>query len=264
MGNSLGFCLGSGGSRGVAHIGFLAAMDEAHITPDCICGCSMGAVVGGAYAFGIKPKELYGIVKEMKFTDFAFPDFRLIKNNGICKTDRIKGILNEYMAGVTFKDLKIPFACVAADMTSAEEFVYKEGFVVDAIVASASVPLFFQPTLTADGRYMVDGGILDRVPVGVLKEMGADKTVCVDVLATVPPCEGIPDNILKLMLKLIDVMDIRRSAFLKEARKGIIDVWIEPDLKDMSGYSLKDISFAYDVGYNTGLKYADKIRELCR
>lgn len=262
MGISLGFCLGSGGSRGVAHIGFLAAMDEEKIVPDYICGCSMGAIVGGAYAFGMSPKELYDIVKEIKFTDLALPDFRLIKNNGVCKTDRIKGILNEYMAGVTFKDLKIPFTCVAADMMSAEEFVYKEGFVVDAMVASASIPMFFQPTLTADGRYMVDGGILDRVPVNVLKKMGADKTVCVDVLATVPPCRDIPDNILKLMLKLIDVMDIRRSAFLKEARKDIIDVWIEPDLKDMSGYSLKDISFAYDVGYKTGKAYADKIRGL--
>jgi len=264
MGNSLGFCLGSGGSRGVAHIGFLAAMDENGITPDYICGCSMGAVVGGAYAYGISPKKLYEVVKGIKFTDLAFPDFRLIKNNGICKTDRIKGILNEFMAGVTFKDLKIPFTCVATDMMSAEEYVYKEGFVVDAIVASASVPMFFQPTLTADGKYMVDGGILDRVPVGVLKEMGADKTVCVDVLATVPPCENIPDNILKLMLKLIDVMDIRRSAFLKEARKDIIDIWIEPDLKDMSGYSLKDISFAYDVGYAAGQSYADKIKEVVR
>jgi len=237
-------------------------MDEEKIVPDYICGCSMGAVVGGAYAFGLSPRELYDIVKKIKFTDLAFPDIRLIKNNGLCKTDKIKGILNDFMAGVTFKDLKIPFSCVATDMMSAREFVYNEGFVVDGIVASASIPIFFQPTLTASGGYMVDGGILDRVPVGVLKDMGADKTVCVDVLATVSPCRDIPDNILKLMLKLIDVMDIRRSAFLKEARRDIIDVWIEPDLKDMSGYSLKDISFAYDVGYAAGKAYADKIREL--
>lgn len=262
MSNSLGFCLGAGGSRGVAHIGFLQAMDEAGIRPDYICGCSMGAIVGGAYAYGISPQALYSEVKNIRMTDLAFPDFKLIKNNGVCKTDKIKRILNKFMAGVTFSDLKIPFSCVAADMMSAEEFVYDSGFVVDAMVASASVPMFFQPTLTAEGRYMVDGGILDRVPVKTLKKMGAEKTVCVDVLATVSPCRDIPDNILKLMLKLIDIMDIRRTAFLKEARKDIIDLWIEPDLKDMSGYSLKDISFAYNVGYNTGLFYADKIRTL--
>jgi len=260
--NTLGFCLGAGGSRGVAHIGFLQAMDENSIRPDYICGCSMGAVVGGAYAYGISPKTLYEVVQKIKMTDLAFPDFKVIKNNGLCKTDKIKGILNEFMSGVSFKDLKIPFSCVATDMMSAEEFVYNEGFVVDAVVASASVPVFFQPTLTAQGRYMVDGGILDRVPVEVLKNMGADKIVAVDVLATVGACKDIPDNILKLMLKLIDVMDIRRTAFLKSARSDIIDLWIEPDLKDMSGYSLKDISFAYDVGYSAGLSYAEKIRGL--
>lgn len=262
MSKTLGFCLGSGGSRGVAHIGFLQAMDEAGIRPDYICGCSMGAIVGGAYAYGISPQTLYEEAKALKLTDLAFPDIKLIKNNGLCRTDKVKGVLNEFMAGVTFNDLKIPFTCVAADMMSAEEFVYKEGFVVDAMVASASIPVFFQPTLTAEGRYMVDGGILDRVPVQVLKEMGAQRVVAVDVLATIGACKDIPDNLLKLMLKLIDVMDIRRTAFLKSARRDIIDLWIEPDLKDMSGYSLKDISFAYDVGYAAGISYAPAIKAL--
>ena len=113
--HKLGFALGSGGSRGIAHIGFLQAMDEAGIVPDFITGCSMGAVVGAAYASGKTPEEMRKIVMKLRPSDLIELTPR---KGGLFNSSRIAKLFMKHVGDFTFDQLKIPFKCVAVDMVS--------------------------------------------------------------------------------------------------------------------------------------------------
>ncbi|MFQ7079120.1 MAG: patatin-like phospholipase family protein [Christensenellaceae bacterium] len=131
----LGFALGSGGSRGVAHIGFLQAMDEAGIKPDFLTGCSMGSVVGAAYASGMPPFDMQEIVCRLKPIDLLDVT---IKPGGLFDTRKVRKVLTKALGDISFSELKIPFRCVAVDMYS-QSVAFSEA--VDAVVLRV-FPLF--------------------------------------------------------------------------------------------------------------------------
>lgn len=248
--------LGSGGSRGVAHIGFLKALEEVGVKPDYITGSSMGAVVGAAYAAGLTVEQMKEAVYTLRLLDLiTFTG----KRGGVSGTKKIRELLIKYIGDITFADLKIPFRCYAVDMISQNLIEFSTGSVIDAVVASASIPVVFHP-LEKDGMRLIDGGILERVPVSQVKAMGADVVVGVDVLGRRDASEDAP-NVLKMLIETIDVMDNHRTARRKEDFKDIIDFWLEPDLGTMSQYDLRQIRFAYEKGYELGKNYANDIRK---
>lgn len=261
MSKRLGVCLGAGGARGAAHIGFLQALEEEGIFPDCVAGCSMGAVVGAAYAAGVRMAELKDIVFSLKLTDFISPDFRLWKSSGFFRTDKLRELLKKYLGCLTFDELKVPFRCVAADLLKGKSRVFERGFVADAVAASCAMPAIFQPVLTDQGELLADGGVVDRVPVALL-EGDADIIVAVDVLATLSEIKEPPQNTVEALLRAIDVMDAGQTALLKEKRKESYHLWIEPSLGDISQYSLKSFALAYERGYESGRESRERIGRL--
>lgn len=256
MKKTLGLALGSGGSRGVAHIGFLRALEEVGVKPDFITGTSMGAVVGAAYAAGLT-------VEKMKEAVFGLRILDLItftgKRGGVSGTRKMREQLIKYIGDITFADLKIPFRCYAVDMISQRLIEFSSGSVVDAVVASASIPVVFNPT-EKDGMRLIDGGILERVPVAQVKQMGADIVVGVDVLGHRDASEDAP-NVLKMLIETIDIIDNHNTDRRKEDNKDIINFWLEPELGNMSQYDLKQIRFAYEKGYELGKNNANDIRK---
>lgn len=255
--HKLGFALGSGGSRGIAHIGFLQAMEEAGIVPDCITGCSMGAVVGAAYASGKTPEELRKIVMKIRPSDLIE---LTPKRGGLFNSARIAKLFCKYIGDVTFDQLKIPFQCVAVDMVSQKVVRLSTGRVADAVVASSSIPAFFRPTQT-DGMMLVDGGVLERVPARELKSMGAEKIVAIDVLGRQNLLKEKP-NLVNVMVHIVGITDNHIVEQYKKANKRIIDLWIEPDLGNMNQYAFKNFNYAYQQGYAAGRQYAEQIRAL--
>lgn len=254
---SLGLALGSGGSRGIAHIGFLQALEEAEIHPDFISGCSMGSVVGAAYAAGVSPQDMRRAACSLRFFDL-FDVTR--KPGGVLDTRKIRKLLERYIGDKEFFELKIPFSCVAVDMIRQEVVEFSSGKVLDAVVASSSIPSVFKPT-EMDGMRLVDGGVLRRVPVEEVKRMGADVVVAVDVLGK-RVCKDRCPNPVGMLLEVVDVMDnVRTLAYRKSMRKKY-DLWLEPELGDMSQYSFKGLDFAYEQGYELGKKYVKRIRDL--
>ena len=253
----LGLALGCGGSRGIAHIGFLQALEEAGIKPDCISGCSMGSVVGAAYAAGLTPEEMKKAALSLRFFDLVSVTRR---PGGLLDTHSIRKLLIKYIGDITFADLKIPYSCVAVDMLTQQVIELKEGSVIDAVIASSSIPAVFKPT-EKDGLRLVDGGVLERVPVRRVKDLGATKVVAVDVLGNKPTKEKCP-NAVGMLMEVIDLMDNYRTQNLKNKDKKIIDLWLEPDLGDMSQYSFKKLSFAYEQGYKMGVENIEKIKAL--
>ncbi len=256
MKKKLGFALGAGGSRGVAHIGFLTAMEEAGIRPDYIAGCSMGSVVGAAYASGMSLEEMKKAVFKLRLLDLIAPSGG---RGGFFDTKKIRKLLTKYMGDIQFSDLKIPFRCVAVDMLSQEVIEFSEGSVADAVVASSSIPSIFRPT-EKDGMRLVDGGILERVPYKRARALGADVVVAVDVLGQKSCKEKCPST-FGILLETIDIMDNARTRIMHERDKKEIDFWLEPELGDMSQYSFKQFEFACEKGYEIGEKYAEKIKK---
>lgn len=252
----LGLALGAGGSRGVAHIGFLKALDEEGIRPDFISGSSMGSVVGAAYAAGVPIARMREAVMSLRMMDLV----GLGKRGGLFGTKKMRALLQRYIGDLQFSDLRVPFRCVAVDMCSQQVVEFSEGSVLDAIVASSSIPSIFHPQ-ERDGMRLIDGGILERVPVELVKKMGANVVVAVDVIGQKTCSEECP-NMLGVLMETLDIMDNYRTRARREENKKIIDMWLEPDLGNMSIYDLKKIEFAYDKGYELGKENVAKIKKL--
>ena len=243
----LGLALGAGGSRGVAHIGFLKALDDADIKIDYIVGASMGSVVGGAYAAGISPDMMREIVFNLRLVDLLTP---AKQKGGVFGNAKMRSVIVKHIGDISFEELEIPFHCVAVDMVKQEVVEFSKGNLVDAIVASSSIPSVFPPVVQGEKR-LIDGGVLERVPAIRVKKMGADVVVAVDVLGWRNASGKVPGP-LGVSLETFDIMDNHRTKAYHEKHKKQIDFWLEPDLGDMSQYSLKQIKEAYEKGYELG------------
>ena len=253
---TLGLALGAGGSRGVAHIGFLKALEEAGVKPDYIVGSSMGSVVGGAYAAGVSLDLMKEAVFKLRLLDLVTP---AKQKGGVLGNSKMHSLIKKYIGEVTFADLKLPFRCVAVDMIKQEVVEFSEGSVVEAIVASSSIPAIFHPVVK-DEKRLIDGGVLERVPAMRVKKLGADVVVAVDVLGWRNASEKIPGPI-GVSLETFDIMDNYRTRAYHEKHKKHIDFWLEPDLGDMSQYSIKQIKDAYEKGYQLGQANVEAIKK---
>ena len=258
MSKKLCFVLGAGGARGVAHVGFLQAMEESGIKPDCIVGCSMGSVVGAAYAKGLSPKEMRTIAESLTSKSIIDVSPAFFNKKSLLSSVKMQKRLKEILGDTEFKDLKIPFECVAVDMHKGKVVSFNEGLVEPAVRASSAIPTVFRPVII-DDMELVDGAILRRVPVENAKHFKADVVVAVDVLGDYRPHET-SKNIIEQTLRAIDLADCHHTKnYLKEHKP---DILIKPNLGDMSQYKVEKISFAYGQGYHSGLKYADRIKAL--
>ena len=257
MSKKLGFALGAGGARGIAHIGFLQAMEEEGIKPDYITGCSMGSIVGAAYASGMSLDRLHEKVMALRFFDIIKPTKQ---KGGLFAPQRVREFLARHLGELQFSDLKIPFHCVAVDMLTQNVVELSEGSVLDAVVASSTIPSVFCPT-ERDGMRLVDGGIIERVPCMQVKNMGADIVVGVDVLGTQNCKEDTPASI-NVLLETIDIMSNYITKRKFEDNQNIIDLWVEPQIGDMSQYTFRNLNFAYEKGYECGKENVETIKKM--
>lgn len=261
MSRKLGLALGAGGSRGVAHIGFLQALDEIGLRPDFIAGCSMGAIVGGCYCAGVTPAEMRTEVSDLKLTDIATLNLSPLHQNGVLKLSKARKLIADVMGEREFSELKIPFVCVATDLDSGKTVVLDRGNVVDAVIASSSIPGVFSPAQFGEYRMLVDGGLLERVPAREVHTMGAEVIVAVDVLGNLPDLKNASGRLFNTVLRCIDIMETQTSLNKRRFRK-FVDLWLEPALEDMDQYSVKNLPFAYERGYELGVAYRERIARM--
>ncbi|MCK4835709.1 MAG: patatin-like phospholipase family protein [Candidatus Aminicenantes bacterium] len=175
----VGIALGSGSARGWAHIGVFKALDEENIQIDYIAGTSIGALVGSVYAEG-NIKSLEKFAKSITWkTIISYLDITL-PINGLISGKRVSKLLTGYFSNKKIEALNIPFCCVAVDITTGKEVRINSGRIVDAIRSSISIPGIFTP-FEKDKRYFVDGGVINPLPVNVVREMGAETVIAVDL-----------------------------------------------------------------------------------
>jgi NTE family protein len=175
----IGLALGSGSARGWSHIGVIEALAEAGIEPDIICGCSIGALVGAAHVAGELP-ALKDFAQSLTWREIArMLDVRL-SGGGLIAGQEIVALLRKLKISAPIASYSKPFAAVATDLETGREIWLREGPIEEAVRASISLPGILSPTRHAD-RWLVDGGLVNPVPVSVCRALGADVVIAVNL-----------------------------------------------------------------------------------
>ena len=164
---NLGYALSGGGARGFTHLGVLSALEAYGIKPQIIAGTSAGSLVGVLYADGYSPEEILEISEHVYFKQLI----EVTKpTSGFFKTTGISDFLRKHLRAKSFEELKIPLVAVVADMHNSTTYTFSEGKnLVEAVVASCSVPILFEPQ-KIDGKYYCDGGIFKNLPVSIIRD----------------------------------------------------------------------------------------------
>ena len=181
----VGLALGGGAARGMAHIGVLEVLQREGIPVDLIAGSSAGAAIGAIYAQGKDFVEIKKLALDLgKHSLVPFLDLSLPRS-GLLRGRKIQNLVASIIGGnINFSDLKMPFACVATDIDTGEEVVIDQGSVPEAVRASITIPGILT-VVKWQGRYLVDGVLVNPVPVNVVKQMGADFIIAVNVIPEV-------------------------------------------------------------------------------
>jgi len=177
----IGYALGGGAARGLSHVGVLKVLEEYKISPDIIAGTSMGAVIGAMYASGLKASDIERVILHIGWKRLALPTNMTLPIGGLTQGKRVISLLKSLLGDQTFSRLKYDFACVATDIITGEQVVFHDGSLVDAVRSSFSIPGVFTPVMINE-RYLVDGGLVNEIPVSVCREMGAEYIIGVNVL----------------------------------------------------------------------------------
>jgi len=246
----VGLALGGGGARGLAHIGVLKVLERENIPIDLITGTSMGAIIGGAYALKKdisaieKITKKYSKISEFNI-DFSFSEkekkdkpFFLKKMSDFLKKgyilnlelrrkyindgEGVRKIVKDLVGEAVFANTKIPFAVVAADLVKGEKVILDQGKLFDALLASASIPGMFPPVIL-DKKILVDGGIVDVVPIEAAQSLGANFIIAVSVSQTIKKREEF-NNVVEIFFR----SDSITSAELRKLQLSFADVVINP------------------------------------
>lgn len=175
----IGLALGSGGAKGLAHIGVLKTLEKYHIPIDYISGSSIGALIGAYYATHQDIISLENLIFEFnRKKGFSLLD--LTMKGGLVKGKKTEKFIKELIGDATFSSLNLPFTAVATDITTAEAVILSKGDLTKSIRASISIPAFYQP-ISYNNKILADGGLSNSVPVDVVSQMGADLTIAVNL-----------------------------------------------------------------------------------
>ncbi len=217
---TIGLALGGGGAKGLAHIGVLKTLLRAGFKIDYLAGTSMGSLIGGLYAATEDINFIENLFLEIA-EKYAFHRKHLRKKGGMFFKDEkiVEELLSEKIDGLDIKNTKIPFKAIATDVKKGDEVVMERGSLVEAIKASSAMPVAFNP-VEIDGRLLMDGGFVNPIPVDVVKEMGAEFVIGVDVSSKWPNIEEESFSIHGIKSIIIDAFSALEYQVAKERIKS--------------------------------------------
>jgi len=249
---TVGLALGSGGARGFAHIGVLKVFEAHGIQCDLLAGSSMGSLIAALYANGIEPHMMEKLAMNLKRKHWLDV---IVPNLGFVAGDKIKQLIRLLTHGKKIEELDKELAIVATDIETGERVVFREGPVDQAVRASISIPGIFVPERVGD-RLLVDGGVIDRVPITVVREMGADIVIAIDVAQFDTKMKVA--SIFDVIAQTIDVMEreILRHRMLSA------NLVIRPNVGHYSSISYNGIEEIIAEGERTALEHVDEIKQL--
>lgn len=250
----IGLALGGGGARGFALIGAVRAFEEANIKFDYISGTSIGSVIGAMLASGVTSQEMQDIATKIRVKD--------IRKNVIpfmpSSTENIEKIITQTVGDINIEDLKTPFCAVAVDMISGNEVDITKGRLCKALAGSCAVPTVFNAVEFED-KLLFDGGLQNTIPADVLRKLGCDAVVSIDINST--RGNGTDSK------KYFDLLMASVRVMMKSnAIKGYLnsDIIVKPDLKRFSASKTTGMLEMIEEGYNATKKMIPEIKNLFR
>lgn len=247
----VGLALGGGAARGMAHVGVMEVLVEHNIPIHMVAGSSAGALVGALFAAGISPRRMHALAEEIHWRHISslsllpqslseWPAMLKGVPMGILDLDRMIDWLDGVMGTkMTFERLTLPFAAIATDIVSGEVILMNEGPVAPAVRASCSVPGIFTPA-RRNGRLLVDGGVINNLPVQVVRQMGAEYVIAVDLLPAPGKLSREPENVLELTItSLYALMRVNQDIAGRSAERTIAP--------DVDAYRLLELNRADEL-----------------
>jgi len=280
----IGVALGGGGARGFAHLGVLIALEENGIPVDVIAGTSIGATIGAAKAIGTDLDKLNQLLSYLdlnellQISESTMREVRRAIGRGMVeyvrgpswreektapeKLARMYELFSLLTAKKSFSEVKIPFAAVATDLESGERVTLTEGKLYHAVTASAAVPGIFYP-VAHEGRYLIDGGIIEKIPVDVAIDMGAEVVIAVDTSASLT---RRVDTSFDALFQAQRITSQRLTALqLEQARKRLDGrlLLLQPDVGWITMFAFEHLQDAVRAGKEETLSHISTIKKLC-
>jgi len=265
----LGLALGGGGGKGAAHVGVLQVLEELELPIDLIVGSSTGGAVALLYAAGLSHSEILALFRAMSLRRIAVPD---PTRTGLIGQRRREVLLTRLLGTRTFDDLRIPCAVTAVDLVSGTVVVIDDGPLVQALLATTALPGIFPPVLR-DGMILADGGILNNLPVNLVRERGAQRVIAVELNDAVPGFNLMPalaDNPLaRLTLAPQQFAVASRALSLlvnhtvaMQLRENPPDLLISPAVADIPTLDMANAEKGLPAGITAAQAVADELLAL--
>lgn len=281
----IGLVLSGGGAKGLAHIGVLKVIEAAGVKIDYIAGTSMGAIVGGLYASGYTANQLDSIFKNLDHSavvrDFIsrdsknfyeksnderyalslpFKDFKISVPSAFSKGLYNYNLINKLTYHIRhlrdFDKMPIPFLCVATDIESGNQVILDRGYLPKAIIASSALPSLYTP-IEIDGKYLIDGGVVNNYPIEEIKKMGADFIIGVDVQDGLKSREMLQDA-TKILVQISNLQMIQKMQINKENT----DIYIKPNIEKYSVLSFDQGEEIINIGEEAAFAVFEKLKNV--
>jgi NTE family protein len=252
----VGLALSGGAARGVAHVGVLKVFLEENIPVDFVAGTSAGALVGGAYASGMTVPELEELGRSLRWRDFGR---MTLSRLGVQSNARMEEYIRERYPVTRFEEMPIPFAVVATDLRTGLPVVMRdEGDVAFAVRASCAVPGWYVPVVDAEGRQLVDGGLVANIPSSAARALGAELVIAVDVNAEGAKFLGPPQSAIGVLIQSLMVVQRTASQHQREAA----DVVISPEVGHIRWDEMARAGELLEAGERAARAALHTVREL--
>lgn len=248
----IGIALSGGGSRGIAHIGILKALEEFGIHPAVISGSSAGAIIGALYAYGYKPDEIFEIVLRTKLFKILRPAFT---KSGLLTLEKTYDFFNTLLPTDSFDSLKIPMYICATNVKNGCSTFFSSGSLIRSVMASSAIPVIFSPVEIDDNHY-IDGGITNNMPIDPLIGQ-CDKVIGMHCN---PVDEEYGSGNMKALLERTFLLAINGNV---ENRKNNCDLFLEPyDLRKYGAFDFAKSKEIFDKGYEYALMNEEMIKAI--
>lgn len=248
------FVLGSGGTKGLAHIGAIEELEQMGIIPSKIVGCSVGSIVAALYAQNQDIEEVKECMIDLSKDDLL--DWSLFQDNALSTRKKFIKFLDKHLKAEKFSDLSIEIVIVATDFTNGKAVYFTEGSLKDAILASACLPGVYAP-YEIEGNLHVDGGLTDPLPIFYAKSLGG-KVLAIDISSRLDECKD-PDGMFSVLTRSFEIIYQRLSSSQHEEADYLLKMdfdGLESPLDDSKNYEI------YEKGKEVTLDHKDDLLDI--
>ena len=258
----LSLVLGGGAAKGFAHIGVIKVLNEYGLHPDLIVGTSMGAIVGSAYASGLKPEDMEEFASHItnnKVIDFSLVS--MLKNGYVLNGKKLEKLVYNLLGNIKHEDLKIPFVAVATELSSGKQVNLDKGLVYKNVLASSAIPAVF-PSVEINGKILSDGGLKDNLPANIARKLEPKGVILsIDVIGDYD--KQIETEGMKIVNQILNMGTLLMTQNMK-VQRDLSDVYVkitQPNINQMD-FSTECVTDSISNGEKAMRKKIKLIKEL--